>query len=228
MNFLKTKNNIISYTVNKAMATDCYISVCGGDVVVNAPWYFSRKRIQTIIEEKTQWISEKLKEYQEQNNPYVDNGSICILGVSYPVHLYYKNTKSPTINLNNRIATVVLPNKYKKLETSQILKILIEKIYDKIAEQEIERIMEKTRLLLGFAPEDYTIQRLENNQMGTCFIDEKKIIINPDIIKYDRKAIEYVVLHEFCHLKYKIHAKGFWKMIKTYMPDYEKYINLEV
>lgn len=228
MNFLKTKNNIISYSVNKAMATDCYISVCGGDVVVNAPWYFSRKKIQSIIEEKTQWISEKLKEYQEQNNAHVDNGTISILGMSYQVHLYYKSAKSPTINLNNRIATVILPNKYRKMENSQVLKILVEKLYDRIAEKEIELIMEKTRLLLGFAPEDYILQRLENSQMATCFTNEKRIIINPDIVKYDRKAIEYAILHEFCHLKYKIHAKGFWKMIKTYMPDYEKYKNLNV
>lgn len=224
MNIFRTKSNVISYTVNKAIASDCYISVNGGEVVVNAPWYFSRKQIQTIIEEKTQWISGKLKEYQEQNNVYTDKGTICILGIAYQVRLRYKNTKSPTINLDNRIVEVVLPNKYKKLETSQILKILIEKLYDRIAEQEIERVMEKTRLLLGFAPEDYIVQRLENNQMGACFTEEKKIIINPDIVKYDRKAIEYVALHEFCHLKYKIHAKGFWKMIKTYMPDYEKYV----
>ena len=86
--------------------------------------------------------------------------------------------------------------------------------------------MEKIRLLLGFAPEDYTIQRLENNQIGMCLTDEKKIIINPDIVKYDKKTIEYVVLHEFCHLKYKIHVKGFWQMLKKYMPDYEKYKGL--
>lgn len=87
--------------------------------------------------------------------------------------------------------------------------------------------MEKTRLLLGFAPEDYSIQRLENNKMGTCFTDEKKIVINPDIVKYDRKTIEYIVLHEYCHLKYKVHSKGFWQMVKTYMPDYEKYKDIK-
>ena len=62
MNLLRTKSNIISYTVNKAMATDCYISVCGGDVVVNAPWYFSRKQIQNLIEEKRQWILNKIRD----------------------------------------------------------------------------------------------------------------------------------------------------------------------
>lgn len=221
MNILKTKSNIISYTVNKALNSDCYICVNSGEVVVNAPWYFSKKQIQNIIEEKTYWISEKLKEHQLQNNSYTNKASICILGVNYQVLLYYKNVKLPSITLSNTSVNVILPHKYKKLDTNELLKILIDKLYDKISEHEIERAMEKTRLLLGFAPEDYSIQRLENGQIGMCNYNEKKIIISPDIVKYDRDTIEYIVLHEFCHLKYKIHAKGFWEMIKKHMPNYK-------
>lgn len=161
------------------------------------------------------------------NSPWgFSTGTICILGAIHQLHLYYRNVKTSTINLINRTIEAILPNKFRKLQTSEILKILVEKLYEKIAEQEIERAMEKTRLLLGFAPEDYEIKRLDNNQIAMCFTDEKKIIINPDIVKYDRKAIEYVVLHEFCHLKYKIHCKGFWQMVKKYMPDYEKYMEM--
>lgn len=162
------------------------------------------------------------------NTPWdFSKGTVCVLGALHQFRLYYKHVKASTINFINRTIEVILPNKYKKLEASQILKILVQKLYDKIAEQEIERAMEKTRLLLGFAPEDYSIQRLENNKMGTCFTDEKKIVINPDIVKYDRKTIEYIVLHEYCHLKYKVHSKGFWQMVKTYMPDYEKYKDIK-
>lgn len=150
--------------------------------------------------------------------------SICIFGVMHTLRLYYRHVKTSTINLINSTIEAILPNKFKKLETSQIIKILMQKIYDKIAEQEIEMAMEKTRLLLGIAPEDYSINRLENHQMGICFTDKKRIIISPDVVKYDRKTIEYIVLHEFCHLKYKTHAKGFWNMVAKYMPDYEKYI----
>ena len=45
MNILKTRNNVISYTVNKEISSNCYVAVDGGEVVVNAPWYFSRKEI---------------------------------------------------------------------------------------------------------------------------------------------------------------------------------------
>lgn len=158
------------------------------------------------------------------NSPWgFSKGTVSILGAIHQFRLYYKHVKSSTINLINRTIEIILPNKYKKLEVNEILKILVEKIYDKIAEREIEQAMERTRLLLGFAPEDYEVKRLENGQMGMCITEEQKIIISPDIVKYDRKTIDYIVLHEFCHLKYKTHCKSFWQMMKTYMSDYKEY-----
>lgn len=158
------------------------------------------------------------------NSPWgFSKGTVSILGAIHQFRLYYKHVKSSTINLINRTIEIILPSKYKKLEVNEILKILVEKIYDKIAEREIELAMEKTRLLLGFAPEDYEVKRLENGQMGMCITEKQKIIISPDIVKYNRKAIEYIVLHEFCHLKYKTHCKGFCQMVNNYMPNYKKY-----
>ena len=81
--------------------------------------------------------------------------------------------------------------------------------------------MEKLRINLGFAPEDYEIKEMKNC-MAKC-TEDKKIIINPKIAKYNKRTIEYIVLHQFCHLKYKTHAKGFWKLIEQYMPDYKEY-----
>ena len=38
---------------------------------------------------------------------------------------------------------------------------------------------------------------------------------------YSRQAIEYVCLHELCHLKYMNHSKKFWDLVEYYMPDYK-------
>ena len=87
---------------------------------------------------------------------------------------------------------------------------------------EIEKIMEKVRIETGLAPEDYETKRI-NKSLANCNVENSFITINPDIVAYDEKTIEYVILHEFCHLKYKIRTKNFWKMIGTYMPNYEQY-----
>ena len=41
--------------------------------------------------------------------------------------------------------------------------------------------------------------------------------------KYDREVIDYIVLHEYCHLKYKSHCKSYIKMLEKYEPNYKKY-----
>ena len=33
---------------------------------------------------------------------------------------------------------------------------------------------------------------------------------------------DYVVIHQYCHLKYKTHSKKFIKMLETYAPNYKK------
>ena len=41
MSIFGRRNNVITYTVNKAAKGDMYITVQNGEVVVNAPWYFT-------------------------------------------------------------------------------------------------------------------------------------------------------------------------------------------
>ena len=81
--------------------------------------------------------------------------------------------------------------------------------------------MEKIRLMLGIAPEDYFIEQLDG-EIAKC-TSKKEIIISPEIIQFKRETIEYVIAHEFCHLKYKSHGKRFYQMIEKDFPEYKKY-----
>ena len=151
-------------------------------------------------------------------NSSVERHPVPVLGVDYKVKIVYKNTKITELDVENKTIKISLPNKYKKMSNKEILDLAIEKMYEQIANVEIERAMEKTRIMLGFAPEEYEIAKIKT--LGTC--KDKKITINPEIVKYSRKVIDYVVLHQYCHLKYKTHSKGFMKMIEKYQPDYKK------
>ena len=145
---------------------------------------------------------------------------VPVLGTDYKVKIIYKNVKVAELDVEDKIIKISLPNKYKKANNEKILDIAIDKMYEQIAKVEVERAMEKTRILLGFAPEDYEIRKM-SEQLGRC--EENKITINPEIVKYDREVIDYIVLHEYCHLKYKSHCKSFIKMLEKYEPNYKKY-----
>ena len=218
MSIFGRKENVITYTVNKAVNRNMYITVQNGEVVVNAPWYFTSNKIQQIVQEKKNWILSKMQEYEENLS---NIQSVKIFGKNYDVQVEYKNIKAPELNLReNYKIEIILPAKYKKVGNEQILKMSIEKMYEQIANTEIEDIMERTRKMLGIAPEGYEIRKMEKT-LGKC--EDGKITIAPELMQYKREVIEYVVAHEFCHLKYKTHGKRFYQIIEKYISDYKKY-----
>lgn len=219
-----SNKEVIVYSVNRYFNDNILIDVQDGMVVVNAPWFFTNSKIRKIVEEKKNIILNKIKQYEERQEIYIRNEIVKVLGEDCRVIINYKNLKKPTLTLEGKNLTICLPNKYKKItDRDEILQKLIEKLYDKIAIKEIEGIMEKIRNILKIAPEDYEIKRLEENIMAEFNFNKNIITVNPDIVKYSKEEIEFIIFHEFCHLKYKTHCQKFQEMVKKYNPDYLKY-----
>lgn len=218
------KNNIIAYTVDRSSVSGLYILVANGQVVVRAPWYLSTQKIQQYVEEKTKWIVEKLREHEDkkiEKRNYIQNKTVKILGKNFALKIIYKNIKLPKLEVIEGFVRIEIPIKYKKMDCTDVIQILLEKMYDRLASEEIENIMEKVRLSTGIAPEDYEIKRMEN--VIAKFLPESKIIINPDIVRHNKTLIEYIITHEFCHIKYRTHSKKFYQLLEEYVPNYIQY-----
>ena len=151
-------------------------------------------------------------------NTSIERHPVPVLGIDYKVKIVYKNIKITELDIEGKTIKISLPNRYKKMSNKEILDLAIEKMYEQIARVEVERAMEKTRIMLGFAPEEYEIVKMRT--LGKC--EDNKITINPEIVKYNREIIDYVVLHQYCHLKYKTHSKRFFDMLEKYNPNYKR------
>lgn len=162
------------------------------------------------------WVASKLNEREEANT-----NTTKIFGRNYTINITYKFINMPTLNVDSGEINIILPRSYKKYETEKVLSVLLNKMYLKLAREEVEKAMEKYRILLGMAPEDYEVKHL-NGYIAKCSND-KTIIIDPRIVIHNKHIIEYVVLHQICHLKYRTHARGFYEMLKKYMPEYRMY-----
>ena len=223
MNKIKYENKTIAYTVNKARVKNFYITIENGEVIIKAPWYVTSSQIQEVVESKRQWIIQKLQEYQSsprKTKDYADGEKFQILGESYFLNIYYKDINNAILNVENGKIVIILPLRYADNDNTEQIKKMIDKMYYMVAEKEVELAMEKTRKMVGLAPEEYRIKKTKS-VWGTCSTT-KKITINQNLMMYSRKAVEYVVLHEVCHLKYMNHSKKFWAMVEKYMPDYKE------
>lgn len=223
MGKVKYQNKTIAYTINKAKIKNIYITIENGEVVIKAPWYTTRNQIQEVVESKRDWIMKKLEEYNvspRKAKEYEDGEKFQILGESYYLNIYYKDINNAILNVENEKIEIILPLSYAEEDNTEQIKKMIDKMYYMIAEKEVESAMEKTRKMVGLAPEEYKIKKIKY-AWGTCS-SRKVITINQNLMMYSRKAIEYVVLHEICHLKYMSHSKEFWNMVEKYMKDYKE------
>ena len=143
-----------------------------------------------------------------------------IFGINYSINVYYMKIKNPELNLNKNTINIHLPMNIRHKNNQDLLTVILDKMYKTIANNEMENIMEKARHTFGFAPEEYEIRKIKNT-LAYCDKDTQAIYINPKIIMYSKDIIEYIVFHQFCHLKYKTHSKKFYEMLKKYKPNYE-------
>lgn len=60
------------------------------------------------------------------------------------------------------------------------------------------------------------------SRWGSCTHTKNKISLNTELIKAPSHCIEYVIMHEMCHLKYPNHTKQFYNFLSLTMPDWQK------
>ena len=75
--------------------------------------------------------------------------------------------------------------------------------------------------LMGVSYRNITI-REQKTRWGSCS-SEKNLNFNWKLILAPPEVLDYVVVHELCHLKEMNHSKAFWDEVGKVMPEYETY-----
>ena len=208
----------LEYELVRSKIKNMYILIRNGKVIVKAPNNISENRIKDFINSKEDWINKKLKEFEKKSfkeKSYVSGEVFKVLGNDYILNNEYGDFEKASVNLDNGYINICVSE---NCETVKI-KELIEKMYYKIALMIVDKSVKMWKSTLKIAPDVVVIKKLKT-AWGKCN-SKRKITINPDLMKYDQRVIDYVVLHEFCHLRYMNHSKDFWNMVSKYMPDYK-------
>ena len=147
--------------------------------------------------------------------------SVSLLGKSLKLDIKYRENPIVEINKKENKLELFLPKKYRNIKNVDIVNMAIEKLYDEVAEKEIADCMEEIRIMMGFAPEDYNIKRM-NDTFCKC-IRGKVVVVNPDIVRYSRKIIDTTLIQAFCKIKYKEGTKQYKEELLKAIEKYENY-----
>lgn len=116
----------------------------------------------------------------------------------------------------------IIENK-KRTEKSRIYPAFTEdeiKALKARAKQYIPKRVEYWAEIIGVKYNSVSI-RAQKTRWGSCS-SKGNLNFNCLLMLIDTEAIDYVVIHELCHIKELNHSKRFWSLVETYMPNYKE------
>lgn len=181
-----------------------------GSVVVKAPISMSDSVIERFVEEKQSWIKDKLLIVSKNISKFDDV-------IHYKRFLLYGNKYKILITDVKRIETsenfeILVP---RKIEPDKVLKS-VKQWYKKVAKEVLSErlafIEERIRLKSSALKISDS-----KGRWGSCS-NKGVICLNFRVLMLPPQIIDYVIVHELCHLVELNHSKNFWKLVETFLP----------
>jgi predicted metal-dependent hydrolase len=193
------------------------IKVIDGSVQVIVPEQLSNGRIEELVRKRTPWIRRKLREQSQAVIPrpkeYVSGENFTYLGRNYRLKLISEGQREVKLIRGYLELGVSKGTKEKDIRTALV------DWYEKHA---LGRLTEKTNRyagIIGVSPNSVSVRDYKS-RWGSCS-SKGDISFNWRIIIAPHHIVDYVAVHELCHLKHANHSPAYWKSVKREIPDYE-------
>lgn len=190
------------------------------EVLVKAPNDTPLDKIREKLKEKAPWIIKQQNfflSFQPKTTPrkYIGGETHLYLGRQY--RLKIETGDKDSVKMKGKFIEVTTFDKLRAKE-------LVQEWYLKNAKQKLVAIAQP--LIEKFKRHDVEPDSIVLREMptrwGSCTA-RGKIILNPELIKAPKGCIEYVIIHELCHLIHHDHTQKFLDLQTKEMPDWEKW-----
>lgn len=190
-------------------------------VIVRAPQGRTVDEVKARVKRRAPWILKQQQHFLQfsplpVDRKYVSGETHWYLGRQYRLKVI--EGTSETVKLRGRFLWVHTSNKNKqgRIE-SQVHAWYREHAVALISDRlvSVERIAAKANITIPVV----RFRRMAK-RWGSC-AKSGTITINTELIKAPVQCIDYVIVHELCHLKHRNHSPAFWRLLSKLMPDWE-------
>jgi predicted metal-dependent hydrolase len=186
-----------------------------GRLIVRAPLRTSDDAIRRFVDENEKWIQSKQQQARaraERFSPkrFVDGEAFLYLGAPYRLEIVDRQRSSLTFNGGFRLANVAVPRAGR----------LFEKWYRQRALEALSERVELYAARYGFEHNGVGITSARK-QWGSCG-PGGKLSFPWRLVMAPLPIVDYVVVHELVHLRYRRHGKRFWGRVRSILPDFRQ------
>lgn len=188
------------------------------EIIVRTPLGVKSHHLRELVTDNQKWILNSLKKIKPRDKfDFIYGGQLPFLGEEYGSKLIIDESMvNPKFVLKDEIFYIYYSQKRKSYDD---FVAGLAKFYQQMAVKIINPIFDKWSAKTNLYPSKITYKKTKTI-WGSCS-HLNNISINYMILQFPMKSIEYVVLHELCHITEKNHSKRFWNLVSFYMSDYK-------
>lgn len=200
-------------------------------VIVKAPDTKTVDEVKQRVQRRARWILKQQAyftqyEYSETPKEYVSGESFRYMGKQYRLKVisiepHNNNSKSPLskegVKLSGGYLRVYTNHKGERAR----VKSLVDQWYRRHAKRKFEErltVCSEVMRKYGVVTPVMEIRKMKN-RWGSC-TPSRRILLNPKLIEFPTYCIDYVILHELCHLLYPYHSKEFYRLLHAILPEW--------
>lgn len=227
-----TKTGILLYLIkSKNRRTISIVISHDLKVKIYLPYKTKQNTIDDVIKQKEAWITKKLSQLRERykqdfvKKEYKEGEKFYLLGRQYSVSVLHENKNVATV-MDDKILLSIKQN-YDTFENRR--KIIFNLFKNMAQEVFLERLLINFKIFANIVKNQYNFNflcmpelKVRNMKARFGSLRNKQIMtLNQKLIHVDTKLIDYVIMHELCHLKYSGHGKNFYILQSKVTPDWK-------
>lgn len=198
-------------------------------VVASVPHDASKDAIVDAMHKRARWIWQSINDFAKQKDTvlhkrYVSGETQFYLGKRYVLKVIVDAEQVPNVKLSRGKLNVTIKYEVSKDIDERLVKIkpLIDKWYQHKAKaifhERLAELLPKTTWVTGIP--SFRVMAMKK-QWGSCS-PKGNLMLNPHLVKAPKECIDYVILHELCHIAEHNHSERFWRLLTQVMPNWKE------
>ena len=228
---LSKLSKVINYQlIRSARRKTLGLQVKSGQVIVRAPTYLAQSYIDDFIQSKSTWLSSKVAEHNSRSAVTLMNfthGSfIWFHGETKPLIVDFQS-KPQVLNFDDKIKVVLSQRSRDVVDTTLQLNKLAIKVKKQLEQWFKQQAHEYISVRLAVLSEETQLFAQSFNirqyqaRWGSCN-SRGELSFNYLLMMTPQWVIDYVIVHELCHLVHMNHSAKFWQLVAQHFPRYRE------
>jgi predicted metal-dependent hydrolase len=191
-----------------------------GKITAMVPLRTSQKVILESVKSKAPWIIKKLDyinsspQFQVLPKEYRNGEVFLFLGKEYPLVVEVDSSRTTMraeiVEGNLKVQTPV--------DDKEAIKMLVEKWYRHVAKNVFNMRIKLYQPYIPVVPNRVVIKE-QKSRWGSCS-SKNNLNFNYRAVMAPLSVIDYLIVHEMCHLVHLNHSPDFWRLVESILPEY--------